>query len=451
MSFPVMQTLVNIGVARARNWLQLYNPSDPISPTPNAYVASVAVIEKLDDSASAINSIDNNRITSKAVPIAVQAGGLSWKKRPFLKLNPDYALKPLPNDERGYREAGFYEMVALSCEKYNKLNRRRMKEKREEERNGGSSNNSNERVAEARGSNPDGTALTKPDSSATDAEDIEVELLSRLAHFVPSYYGIINEKNTPLARGVAGPAHKTPPPPQVQSPVQLWTNSWLRLRDTTAAFSRPCVIDIKIGKQTYEPGCSQTKVAEERQKYPEQSSYGFRITGMNVYDPYCSTADKEDGYRKYDKHFGRQLKTRNDIKSALESFFTQEPDPTLDAAKTEEDNNLQYKIRSERSKGRGGCRNRVLIELRQQLKVLCNWFRDNKKYHFYSSSILFVYEGDENSEATLDVAKLRMIDFAHVLRCDTRDNSYLDGLYGVLRIIDEILKEQEENGKLRKD
>ena len=44
-----------------------------------------------------------------------------------------------------------------------------------------------------------------------------------------------------------------------------------------------------------------------------------------------------------------------------------------------------------------------------------------------------------------------MIDFAHVLRTDTRDTGYLDGLYGILRIVDEILKEQETTGKLRED
>ena len=112
-----------------------------------------------------------------------------------------------------------------------------------------------------------------------------------------------------------------------------------------------------------------------------------------------------------------------------------------------------YKIRSERRKGRGGLRNRVIIEMRRQIKVLSAWFKDNKRFAFYSSSLLFVYEGDENAEATRDNAKLRMIDFAHVLRSDgaTRDTSYLDGLYGLLRIIDEILSEQEASGKLRED
>ena len=167
---------------------------------------------------------------------------------------------------------------------------------------------------------------------------------------------------------------------------------------------------------------------------------------MNVYDPNSSTADPLDGYRKYDKHFGRSLKTRTEINGALKSFFTQTGNLADSDSKDPE-----YMVRSERKKGRGGLRNRVLIETRRQLKVLANWFKDNKNFHFYSSSILLVYEGDEHAEATLDVAKLRMIDFAHVLRADTRDTGYLDGLYSLLRIIDEILEEQEKSGKLRED
>ena len=82
MSKTVQHSLVNIGTSRARNWLQLYNPADPISPTPNAYGIKDAVPHdntfkwgSTKESGSedvTLNCVENNRITSKAVPIAVQ-------------------------------------------------------------------------------------------------------------------------------------------------------------------------------------------------------------------------------------------------------------------------------------------------------------------------------------------------------------------------------------------
>ena len=97
-------------------------------------------------------------------------------------------------------------------------------------------------------------------------------------------------------------------------------------------------------------------------------------------------------------------------------------------------------------------RNRVVTEFRRQLKLLIAWFKSNNMFSFYASSILFVYEGMEGSDSW-DNSRLRTIDFAHVVkRSDgARDDGYLDGLYTILRIVDEILRDQEKAGKLRED
>ena len=202
---------------------------------------------------------------------APQAGGLSWKKRPFLKLNPDYALKPLPADHRGYREAGFYEMVALSCEKYSKR----------------------KRIALRLSSSDD----TPSDQTKIDdgIDGKEVELLSRLAHFVPSYYGIINEKNDDTNHNGKNSNRnypKIPAPVATSHQSNLTNNAWLLLRDTTATFSRPCVIDIKIGKQTYEPGSSIEKVNEERTKYVQETS-SVTLRAAPSEQAACSGATRE--------------------------------------------------------------------------------------------------------------------------------------------------------------
>jgi len=57
---------------------------------------------------------DVGYVVEHAREIRVQAGGMSWKKRPFLSLEPEFAMKPLVHDERGYREVAFYENLAFS-------------------------------------------------------------------------------------------------------------------------------------------------------------------------------------------------------------------------------------------------------------------------------------------------------------------------------------------------
>ncbi|GMI08282.1 hypothetical protein TrVE_jg10469 [Triparma verrucosa] len=349
------QCLVKVGGTRAKNWLDMTESDEG-------------------------KNLELLAVPDKATPISVQAGGLSWKKRPFLFFPPDFVLKPLPSDYRGYRELGFYEKMVMAA---------------------------------GRG---------KDDTSSLDKE---TDLLRRYSSFMPSYYGLISSKS---------PNHL------------LAQDSYLLLRDTTATFSRPCVIDFKMGRQTYEPNCSLEKRADETKKYPEQATFGFRITGANIYDPNSPDAG-EDGYVRYSKHFGRSLKNRAAIQDALLKLFSQTP-----AQGAHEEKKAYGVDRSERSRGRGGVRNRVVTEFRRQLKLLIAWFKSNNMFSFYASSILFVYEGMEGSDSW-DNSRLRTIDFAHVVkRSDgARDDGYLDGLYTILRIVDEILRDQEKAGKLRED
>ena len=105
------------------------------------------------------------------------------------------------------------------------------------------------------------------------------------------------------------------------------------------------------------------------------------------------------------------------------------------------------------------------MQFRQQLKQVARWHETNDIFLFYSSSVLFIYEGGAASkrwdEAAFnrDSAKLRLIDFAHVRRQDERsgdsldstekkDQGYLAGIYKLLKITEDILNEQNEIGGL---
>jgi hypothetical protein len=57
---------------------------------------------------------------------------------------------------------------------------------------------------------------------------------------------------------------------------------YLILEDITHPFSRPSLIDIKMGTKTYEPDASPKKIAYERSKFSGQEELGFRFVGMKV-------------------------------------------------------------------------------------------------------------------------------------------------------------------------
>ena len=153
---------------------------------------------------------------------------------------------------------------------------------------------------------------------------------------------------------------------------------------------------------------------------------------------------------KYSKHFGRTLKDRDSIKKALETLFTQGGGKGGEGKKGKKSEDRSQRIKARHHTG--NIRNRVIMEFRWQLKKLVTWFKDNDVFTFYSSSILFVYEGDEMSDS-FDNCRLRAIDFAHVVEREERgrDDGYLDGLYTILRLLEDILQQQEKMGKLRED
>src|SRR5262245_55574837 len=90
-----------------------------------------------------------------------------------------------------------------------------------------------------------------------------------------------------------------------------------------------------------------------------------------------------------------------------------------------------------------GLRVDVLKYVLGRLKVLHDWLATQKAYRFFSSSLLFVYEGDSQEDFKADV---RMIDFAHVFeikaciglrpRSQRQDGGFDDGyVKGLKRLL----------------
>lgn len=66
--------------------------------------------------------------------------------------------------------------------------------------------------------------------------------------------------------------------------------------------TEPCVIDIKIGKRTWDPLASPDKIDAEEQKYQAcKQNLGICIPGFQVYSV------KTGSIKRYGKEFGKKL------------------------------------------------------------------------------------------------------------------------------------------------
>ena len=208
----------------------------------------------------------------------------------------------------------------------------------------------------------------------------------------------------------------------------------LVLDDLTLSYVSPCVIDIKMGQQTYEPDATSSKKKREIRKCPYQVITGFRITGMKVFDVMNST------YSYKDKQFGRAVQP-DDIAGALRIFFW---------------NGILI-------------RKDVITKVIDQLKNILAWFENQNVLHFYCSSILIIYDGCMNrgtisdgnqigehlgsSSASRDTEKMKprplpdlvqvkMIDFAHTLPSPIPrdiDHGYILGIKNLINKLNTIM------------
>lgn len=206
----------------------------------------------------------------------------------------------------------------------------------------------------------------------------------------------------------------------------------LVLEDLTLGYCTPCVIDIKMGQQTFEPTASPYKKHREVLKCPYQAITGFRITGMKVFNIRSQT------FMYKEKQFGRPLAPCQ-LCDGLAFFF----------------HNGVYLRRD------------VVISVIQQLEQILVWFQGQNQLHFYCSSLLIIYDGSpsilensakfldvetgndpstlplqsHNSSAASDLVKVKMIDFAHTLPSPGGiDHGYILGLRNLITRLREVLQ-----------
>jgi 1D-myo-inositol-tetrakisphosphate 5-kinase/inositol-polyphosphate multikinase len=324
-----------------------------------------------------------------AEPMQGQVGGKSISKKPVLTLPPNFILKPLRNDVRGFRETAFYEAIRESLE--------RTKEK---------------------GGEISWKSLKQKfniTSVSFDRPDIVCALQGYRTSSTRRYSNLLSVEESMLLRKLTSLQLISNYFGVVKLPQNTFTNStpqsYLILTDATSNFRKPCVMDLKMGQKTFEPDAPPAKKAREIKKYPLQHELGFRIVGMRTFEP--ETVE----YHYYDKKFGRSLISQELVREAFSRFF-----PSIHP--------------------RGKPISGILLVLNE----LKEWLEENKLFAFYASSLLLVFEGENGISSSCNY-NVKMIDFAHVRKERGGDTGYLYGVEKLMVILKSLLSNERHMSK----
>ncbi|KAM1339723.1 hypothetical protein ACFX2I_038468 [Malus domestica] len=194
----------------------------------------------------------------------------------------------------------------------------------------------------------------------------------------------------------------------------------LALEDIVSSRINPCILDAKIGARTWYPQAAEDYLQRCLKKDRETASLelGFRISGLQVH------GNKETGVWKPDRTV-IQRGSVDETKLTLRKFVSSNPS-------TDSDIKPDCCFASTVYGGRNG----ILAEL----LVLKSWFEDQTIYHFYSCSVMMVYDKESLQQGKKQGAQIKLVDFAHVI--DGKgviDHNFLGGLCSLIRMISEIV------------
>ncbi|KAK1775949.1 inositol polyphosphate kinase-domain-containing protein [Copromyces sp. CBS 386.78] len=169
---------------------------------------------------------------------------------------------------------------------------------------------------------------------------------------------------------------------------KIKTNKSVVLENSAYGYTRPNIMDAKLGKRLWADDAPQAKKIkfDEVSAETTSGSHGFRIAGMRVYKGDTDPGKLDAmGYKVYDKNYGRNIVKGHNLLEAMRKFIF----------------NSQAGIDEELGKIIAGL---FLNDLRRIEEVLAS-----EESRMYSASLLFTFEGDGNAlRAALDQTRADM-------------------------------------------
>ncbi|CAK8560873.1 unnamed protein product [Lathyrus sativus] len=187
----------------------------------------------------------------------------------------------------------------------------------------------------------------------------------------------------------------------------------LVMEDIAGNFTNPAVVDFKIGSRTWHPQSSEDYISKCLKKDRESSSIklGFRISGL------------------------RSVSPSNQLWQPQRKFL-------MDLSAEDVILMMRKFVSSDGNAGEPDCvfGSRVYVHVLEELLVLKKWFEVQTIFHFYSCSVLVVYEKDEKDEKKSARAVVKLVDFAHVVDAKGAiDHNFLGGLCSLIKFVKDVL------------
>ncbi|XP_063693597.1 inositol hexakisphosphate kinase 3-like [Bolinopsis microptera] len=230
-----------------------------------------------------------------------------------------------------------------------------------------------------------------------------------LLDYIPCYRGVVEIKNGK--------------PATLGDKLRLKRKGcYIVLEDVTSRFKKPSIMDLKMGTRQFSDTMSPEKIARKKNRSLATTSneLGVRVAGIRSFN-----SSESCGHHHMNKMEGREL-TSDSILDAFRMFFFDGKEMHTAAI-----DRILHKLTN-------------IIELIR----LCDSVR------LYCCSLLLVYESDKTGNLTNVKTDIRIIDFAEFqtrsgdgVKYDGPDDGFLRGLESLVRILANLMREQEEKIK----
>ncbi|KAI8380882.1 uncharacterized protein BYT42DRAFT_564559 [Radiomyces spectabilis] len=249
----------------------------------------------------------------------------------------------------------------------------------------------------------------------------------------------------------------------------------LCLENVLRGFTKPCILDVKIGRKLCDETADEDKRKrmEERAKSTTTHSIALRICGMKTFNAV-------NGMQTiYSKTYGRSL-VKDDILDGFLAYFFPSSDYAHKASKHSDvvaENVAEVATEGISARIPGKMMRWILESFQDDLSDMRDFIATHSNLQLISSSLLFVYEGDQkaaesvwkrmlqedeqaeqtssvpvtdddNEEDEEDVSKIcdvRLIDFAHSkwdASQEQQDPGLLEGFDNMIGILQECIRRQ---------